>query len=149
MSTSSGGLLTGAVTFEDGSVPIGISTVTSGMATFTTTTMTVGNHPITAVYSSDPSFSASTSAVLTQTVNQAATSTTLTVSANPSVFGQSVTFTATVSVNGLGAGNPTGLVTFKDAGVSLGTGTLTPTPLPGGEGQVEDSHVHDLRSGGK
>ena len=58
--------------------------------------------------------------------------TTLTSSPNPSAFGQDVTFTATVSGDG---GTPTGKVIFWDNGnIYLGPSTLTPTPLPGGEG---------------
>ncbi len=65
--------------------------------------------------------------VLIQTVNRASTSTTLVSSVNPSVSGQSVTFTGTVTINSPGsnaAGNPTGVVTFYDGGVSIGQGTL-------------------------
>jgi len=49
---------------------------------------------------------------------------------NPAVFGQSVTFTATVSASPMGAGTPTGMVTFYDNGVPIiGTGgTLTGVP---------------------
>src|SRR5262249_618158 len=43
-------------------------------------------------------------------------------SVNPSVFGQSVTFTATVTSGS--PGTPTGSVTFKDSGTTLGTGAL-------------------------
>jgi hypothetical protein len=51
-----------------------------------------------------------------------ATTTTLTSSLNPSTFNQSVTFTATVTGSGPA---PTGIVTFWDGLVSLGTGTLS------------------------
>ncbi|HXA25620.1 MAG TPA: Ig-like domain-containing protein [Acetobacteraceae bacterium] len=50
--------------------------------------------------------------------------TTLTSSLNPAVFGQAVTFTATVAVVPPDTGTPTGVVTFLDGGVSIGTGTL-------------------------
>ena len=49
------------------------------------------------------------------------TTTMLESSLNPSTFGQSVTFTATVTS---GTGTPTGSVTFKDGGATLGTGPL-------------------------
>ena len=42
-----------------------------------------------------------------------------------SVYGETVTFTATVVAAAPGVGTPTGTVTFKDGGTSLGTGTLT------------------------
>jgi uncharacterized repeat protein (TIGR01451 family) len=50
-----------------------------------------------------------------------ATVTSLTSSPNPSLFGQAVTFDATVSG---GLSLPTGTVTFKDGGTSIGTGSV-------------------------
>src|SRR4029079_4621267 len=54
----------------------------------------------------------------------ASTTTTLASSANPSVFNQSVTFTATVAATP-STPAPTGTVTFKDNGNSIGVGTLS------------------------
>ena len=74
-----------------------------------------------------PSSGRAPRAPLTQTVNPVSTvstTTTLTSSANPSVYGQALTFTATVSVVAPNTGTPTGTVTFKDGGTTLGTGTL-------------------------
>jgi len=96
-------------------------------ATFSTSTLSVGAHSITASYAGNANFNGSTSAVLTQTVNKANTATTVASSVNPSVFGQSVTFTATVSVTAPGAGSPSGVVTFLDGTTTLGTGTLSAT----------------------
>src|SRR5207302_1949023 len=111
------GLPTGTVTFKDGATTLGPGVVgAGGQATFSTSSLAVGTHPITAEYGGDSSFNGSTSSALSQVVAKAATSTSLTSSANPSVFGQSVTFTATVSVNSPGAGNPGGTVQFKDGG---------------------------------
>ena len=53
----------------------------------------------------------------------ATTSTSVASNNNPSTYGQSVTFTATVS----GGSSPSGTVTFKDGGTTLGTGTLSGT----------------------
>jgi uncharacterized phage protein gp47/JayE len=64
---------TGTVSFKDGATTLGTGTVNgSGRATFTTSLLTVGTHPITAEYSGDANFTSSTSAVLTQMVNQPA-----------------------------------------------------------------------------
>jgi hypothetical protein len=63
------GIPTGTVTFKDGSTTLGTGTLNAtGTATFTTTALTLGTHPITAVYGGDNNFSASTSAVLNQSV---------------------------------------------------------------------------------
>ena len=69
--TSSGGTPTGSVTFKDGSSTLGTGKLnSSAKATFSTSTLSVGSHSITAVYGGNLEFGTSTSAVLTQTVNQ-------------------------------------------------------------------------------
>ncbi len=113
---------TGTVQFTiDGTAVGSPVTLTNGVATDSTSALSVGTHTVSAAYSGDTGFIVSTSATLTQTVTKANTTTTLTSSLNPSVFGQSVTFTATVAGNG-----PTGTVTFTDttSSTTLGTGTL-------------------------
>jgi hypothetical protein len=111
---------TGTVTFKDGGTTLGTGTLTSGTTTFTTSALAAGSHAITAVYGGDTNYNGSTSAVLTQTVNQAATTTSLASSANPSTYGESVTFTATVT-----PGAAMGTVTFMDGATTLGIGTLS------------------------
>ncbi len=109
------GTPTGSVTFEDGSTTLGTGTLDgSGIATFTTSSLLVGIHSITAVYGGDTDFIGSTSSTLSQTVNQDASTSIIASSANPSVFGQPITFTATITSNTPGSGTPTGLVTFMD-----------------------------------
>jgi len=54
------------------------------------------SHSITAAYSGDGNFSASTSAASTQTVNQSYTMTAVASNLSPSAFGQPVTFTASI-----------------------------------------------------
>src|SRR5207244_38522 len=98
---------------------------TNGTATLATSALTAGSHTITVVFGGDTNFSTSTSAALTQTVNQASTTTAVTSSANPAVFGQPVTFTATVSAVAPSVGTPTGTVTFRDGTTAPGTATLT------------------------
>jgi hypothetical protein len=83
-------------------------------AIFTSATLGVGPHTISAVYSDDTAFATSTTGVVTQTVSSApeATSTALSGSSNPSTFGQTVTFTAVVAPIGQATSVPTGSVTF-------------------------------------
>lgn len=66
------GTITGTVTFKDGTTTLGtpVALNSSGVATFTTKTLSVGTHSITASYSGDSNFNSSTSAVLSQVVNQ-------------------------------------------------------------------------------
>src|SRR5262249_8694373 len=109
-----GGTPTGTVTFKDGTVVLGTVAVgTGGTATFTTSFAAAGGHVITAVYSGNPVFLASSQA-LTEQVNAATTrkaTTSLLASANPARVGQAVTFTATVR-DPSGTGTPTGTITF-------------------------------------
>jgi len=65
-----GGATSGTVKFKDGATVIGSGTVntTTHKATFTTSTLSVGTHHITAAYAGSASYNASTSAVLNQVV---------------------------------------------------------------------------------
>jgi hypothetical protein len=63
------GIPTGNVTFMDGTKVLGAETYTYPSATYTTSSLSVGTHSITAVYSGDSKYGASTSAVLSQVVN--------------------------------------------------------------------------------
>src|SRR5581483_3433104 len=117
---------TGTVTFFDGSTILGTGTLDgTGQATFTTGSLAVGAHSITASYGGDGNYLSSTSSPLTQTVNKANTATANVISsANPSVFGQAVTFSTTVTAVAPGAGIPTGSVTFRDGATTIGTAAL-------------------------
>ena len=119
--TSTNGRPAGDVKFTDGSTVLGTVAVSStGAATFSTGLLTIGSHPITAAYLPSGSLPATT-ATLTQLVNGYATLTSLASSINPATVGQSITFTATVSSP---HGTPTGLITFTDGALTLGTQTL-------------------------
>ncbi len=113
----------GTVTFKNGTVTLGTVALSGGVAKYTTATLAVGTHSITAVYNGNTSFTTSTSAALSQVVNKATTTTALVSSQNPSTVGQSVTFTATVTPQY--TGTPTGTVTFKNGTATMGTVTLS------------------------
>jgi Bacterial Ig-like domain (group 3)/Divergent InlB B-repeat domain len=114
--TSSGGTPTGTVNFSDGGALNVTEPLSGGVATFSTASLSVGSHSITATYGGDSNFQGSTSSVLTQVVNQL--------------------FTLLVSVTG------NGTVTSSPAGINCGSMcnanfapgtqvTLTATPAPG------------------
>lgn len=85
------------VTFYDGATLLGSGTTSSSAAVYSTSSLSAGNHSITARYSGDTAYSSSTSPVLTQVVNSVvATSITLVSSLNPSTTGALATFTATI-----------------------------------------------------
>jgi hypothetical protein len=64
------GTPTGTVTFKDGTSTLGTGTLSGGVATYTTSKLSVGTHSITAIYNGDTNFKTSTSPALTQTVNK-------------------------------------------------------------------------------
>ena len=53
MTAPGAGSPTGTVTFLDGSTSLGTGTVTGGVATFTTSSLAIGAHVITASYGGD------------------------------------------------------------------------------------------------
>jgi hypothetical protein len=65
---SGAGTPTGTVTFLDGSTPLGTGTLSGGVVTLTTSSLAVGAHSVTAAYSGDANFLATTSSPLTQLV---------------------------------------------------------------------------------
>ena len=69
---SGSGTPTGTISFLDSGAQIGMVTLTVGAAQFTTTSLTAGTHSITASYSGDANYSASTSGATTVTVAAAA-----------------------------------------------------------------------------
>ena len=118
-----GNSATGTVTFMDGSTTLGTATAASNSAQLSVSTLGVGTHSITAVYSGSATFAGSTSSALTETVNQSSTTTTLVSNLNPATFGQAIPFVATVQTASGGAA--TGTVTFYDGSSTLGTATVT------------------------
>jgi hypothetical protein len=115
---------TGTVNFVDGPTTIGSGTLNaSGVATFTTSVLSVGTHSIAADYLGDANNPPENSTPLTQTVIPAASSVAVGSSTNPSTVTLPVILTATVS--GAFGGTPTGTVTFKAGIYTLGTATLS------------------------
>ena len=102
---------TGVVSFYDGATFLGTTNITGPIVTFTTSSLAVGSHNITAQYNS------SISPVLVQVVNKATPTVTVTTS-GPSTYGNPVTITATVP------SGVTGTVTFTSGTVTLGSGTI-------------------------
>ena len=131
---------TGSVNFLDGGVKIGTGTLAGspGVATFTTSTLNVATHIITATYAGDANNAASNSSPLSQVVNQTQTATTEGATPNPGMAGAAVAITATVKPVA-GASTPTGMVTFTSGTTTLGsvalgaggTATINPMLAPG------------------
>lgn len=122
-SSSAGGIPTGNINFYDGATLLASVTLdASGVATYSTTTLAVGTHTITAKYAGDAGHE-SASASIKQVVNPLIpTKTTLSCSPSPTLYATTVTCTATVTGS---TGVPTGSITFLDGTTTLSTIALT------------------------
>jgi hypothetical protein len=126
--TAPGGGPTGTVTFMDGNTPISCEAgsdqtvnATEQATCLVTYADTSGSpHQISAVYSGDSFFTASTSAALGETVSPDASATAVASDDNPATVGQQVTYAATVTGPGP---PPTGSVTFMDGTNTIGCAT--------------------------
>lgn len=117
------GTPTGTLIFYNGATALGSASLTSGVATFTTSALPVGTDPISAVYGGDGTHAAATSNVVDQVVQPVYTPvSTLTCAPNPAEYGSTITCTDTLASAG---GIPGGTVTFYDGTTELGTASLT------------------------
>jgi sugar lactone lactonase YvrE len=130
--TAESGTPTGTVDFYDGSTLLGSGTSASGVATYATSSLTVGTHSITAAYSGDGQFSAFTSSAVSQVIADF----TVAVGSGQS---QSATVapggTATyhIAIGPSGGSTFLAAVTLSASGVPAGsTVTLNPTSLAAG-----------------
>jgi hypothetical protein len=123
VTASSGPTPTGTVNFYHLTTLLGSGTLSAGVATFTTSKLSVGTTHIHAVYPGNSEDAGSTSAVVAQVVKASTTTTELTSTPNPSTVGQKVTFTATVKASS--GPTPTGTVNFYHLTTLLGSGTLS------------------------
>jgi len=120
VTSSSGNTPIGSVNFNDGSTTLGTGTLdANGVATFTTSSLSLGSHSVVAAYPGDTNFVPANSSPLSQQVNQASATLALASSASPSSFNEPVTLTATVTPQY--SGSATGNVTFYDGTIALGT----------------------------
>ena len=153
--------ITGTVSFYDGTTLLGTAVVNANSASLGNITLSSAVlHTITAVYSGDTSWAASTSNAITLQSVLLPDTVTLAVSTGTSGPGQSVSLTATVTPVGIPATNveqnPTGNVIFYNGTTVLGTvalgaslnyssaATLITGALPGGQNTLTAVYVGDL-----
>ncbi len=131
--TSPLGTPTGTISFFDGPAQLGSTTLISGQASLTTSVLTQGTHAITCVYSGDSTFSASTSAVFSQSIESytivTASGTSSAQTASP---GGHASFLFAVSPPSNGAA-----LTFSVTGLPTGaTATFSPSTIQAGSSPV-------------
>lgn len=126
VTSSIAGSITGTVTFYDGTTPLGTGTLTSGSATFSTSSLSVGMHSITATFGGDTLYLSSTSSPLQEVVAAPG----ITFAANPTTLTVAKGLSGTVVITATPAGGYTGMVTFAcgtlpaDASCSFAPTTL-------------------------
>ena len=94
----------------------------SGVATYTISTLSLGFHNIEAAYAGTSSHSSATASLDQQVINGYATTSTLTCSPSTIALGATSLLTAMVTSSN---GTPTGSIAFTDNGAALGQPTLT------------------------
>jgi hypothetical protein len=153
---------TGTVAFSDSGTVLNTAPLDAeGEAEFDTGALPVGSYSMTASYSGDSSYNASTASAVAFTIVKAAPYVYLTAPTNTVVTGQPLTLTVLVESYGLGAA-PTGTVTFTglpsgvaatatlsssadyEYGVTTGVATVTlPTTTPAGSYKIGASYGGD------
>jgi hypothetical protein len=134
--SGSTGTPTGTVTFLDGTTTLGTGTLSaSGVATYSTTTLSTGAHSITAQYGGDSNFAASTSAAVTVTVQAVPAS--FTVSASPASLSITPGQTGTTMLSVTPAGGFAQAVSFACSGLpSEASCTFAPATVTPGASAV-------------
>jgi hypothetical protein len=138
--SSAGGTPTGNVTFFDGTSALFAVSLSNGMATYTTSSLADGAHSISAVYSGNASFLASTSSTVAETItdftlsfaSSGGSGATLTI-----LPGASGTYTITLTPPSNGY---TGVITLSASGLPAGaTATFSPNPIALGSTPVSST----------
>lgn len=123
----------GTVSFMSGGVNIGSVALNNGTATLNVTSLSVGSYIITASYSGDANYAASTSpgsASVTVTIVNASLMATIAPTGQVP-YGATATVTATVALPN-SSGSPVGTVSAQVEGVTGALSTATLSPNPGG-----------------
>jgi hypothetical protein len=126
--TTGTGVPTGTVTFFDSSTQIGTGTLSAGVATYTTSSLTAGTHSITAQYGGDADDNASTSAAFTETI----VAPSFTLGANPTSLTVTQGASGSVTITATPAGGFSQQIALTCSGLpayatcSFSPATLTP-----------------------
>ncbi len=129
--TVSGSNVGGTVTFLVGGSALQTVSLSSGVASLTTSFASAGSYSVTATYNGDSNNATSTSSAIGVGVKASAAVGLASSPASPAVS-ESVTYTATVT-----GASPTGTVQFTDSGSALGA----PVTLSGGAASVTTSYT--------
>jgi sugar lactone lactonase YvrE len=138
LTSAAGAQPSGAVSFLDGDTVLGSATIAAGVASFTTTSLAIGPHTITAVYSGDANYLPVTSAALTQVIQDFNLTLSTPTGGSPTNSvqpGGTATYSLVFNpVNGSVFAQP---VSLAVAGLPPGaTATFTPNVIPANSGSA-------------
>jgi hypothetical protein len=129
--TSGSATPTGMVTFYDGSAALGSGALVSGGATFSTSTLSVGSHTLTAAYGGDSSNAASTSAGLPLTITSIPPDFSIALNPAGGTVNQGNSVTSTITITPMGGFNQQISLTCSGlpaaASCSFSPASLTPS----------------------
>jgi large repetitive protein len=121
---------TGTVEIREGTTTLGAATLSAtAQASFTTSSLSVGPHDLTAHYLGDSNLNPSASAPASVIITQRQIGATLDVGA-PTVFGQPITMTVTFLNVPAAAPQPAGLITFVDGTTPIAGCESVPASTP-------------------
>lgn len=121
--TSGLGTPTGTVTFLDNGAAIGTSPLSNGTATFNASTLSVGSHTITALYSGGGAFFGVASGPVMHSVVKGDTTTTIAAVHTPSQFG-AAEFRISSTPRAPAAGAVAGPFTLREGAKVIGSGSI-------------------------
>lgn len=130
---------TGSVDFYDAATHLGSGTITSGVATYSTSSLTAGTHSITAVYAGDSNFVSVTSSAASQVVADLNLSTASGGSSTATVSpGSTATYHLTIAPSA-GSTFPAAVDLSASGGPTGSTITVTPQTISAGAGSTNVS----------
>lgn len=133
---SGNGTPTGTMSFLDGTTVLGSVALSNGQGSLTTSSLAVGIHSLTAAYSGDGSFAASTSAVLNQTIQGAIGSVSpANLNFGNVTVGKTASLSATLTNTGNAGLSVSSITTSVSAGVTSESDTCPRPPATLAAGQ--------------
>ncbi len=134
---------TGVITFTGSQGTIGSAALSNGTATYTVSNLSVGTYSVTANYSGDSNYAASSSTssvVITVSIVNATLTATIAPASNVP-YGSTATVTATVSLPN-SSGSPSGTVSAQVEGVTGSAASATLSPNPGNNSATANININ-------
>ena len=143
--SGAGGPPSGTVTFKEGSTDLGTGTLTAGVASLTTSALSLGSHTVTAAYGGSSAFTSSTSSPVTVHVTSTPPTTEATLAPTPNASGWfRGPVTTTLKVTPGASGSPVTATYFAIDVPSCGPSSLSTCSTYGAPFKVTGDGVHTV-----